>query len=661
MSAMLRRRFPRLGLGPLLGVAPDPAPFGPEATEWQTVWLGTDQTANADGWYPVQGPVRRQQLAIFPPRVTIGDSSKDSDTYISSWISGDWTGGVGVLTLNEGSDDQRDYDEDFIDTRSPNQTALGPLVRSYSPVGSACYPLGMVVDASSGHATYFVAAVGTTLYYFTGSNWLTTGITIAGAPTAKGVTYQGLGTTPQLFIPMGSAGYEKISVTGTSFTKTHGGDITPKEFCLYDGKIMAFNGDGKLYASVDESTTFTKLLDATGDDKLILDPAYQFRHLVSYFDTTGDPALYAITDRAAWIWNDVVSKWQITTFQYPPHPHFGLGVAVFRSGENLWVSAGLDILNYGYNKVESPLSGLSRDNGVPADSRGFVKDLQAEQSCLYALTSPDATSGATKCRLYAWTGVGWHGMWSANETPTWMGISSSDPAGDGSGYCLHWGTSSRIYTMKLRLNFINPREDFLAQTGWFAESGYVESGRFDANMRGFFKLASHCIVFCDSAASTETITIQYRTDAAPDAYVTLGTVNASGKSVLPFDLDEDGFVEGLQFNWIQFRLTFARGADITKTPLLEAFILHYTKIPQDATSFELTVPLPPEQWNGRSGQEMADALDDLLVVGSFVNFVHQNRSFRCLVASVGGTDNTGDDYSGGRTLNLIEIRVPDAD
>jgi hypothetical protein len=178
---------------------------------------------------------------------------------------------------------------------------------------------------------------------------------------------------------------------------------------------------------------------------------------------------------------------------------------------------------------------------------------------LYALTSPDATSGATKCRLYAWTGVGWHGMWSANETPTWMGISSSDPAGDGSGYCLHWGTSSRIYTMKLRLNFINPREDFLAQTGWFAESGYVESGRFDANMRGFFKLASHCIVFCDSAASTETITIQYRTDAAPDAYVTLGTVNASGKSVLPFDLDEDGFVEGLQFNWIQFRLTFAAG------------------------------------------------------------------------------------------------------
>jgi hypothetical protein len=94
---------------------------------------------------------------------------------------------------------------------------------------------------------------------------------------------------------------------------------------------------------------------------------------------------------------------------------------------------------------------------------------------------------------------------------------------------------------------------------------------------------------------------------------------------------------------------------------LEAFILHYTKIPQDATSFELTVPLPTEQWNGRSGQEMADALDDLLVVGSFVNFVHQNRSFRCLVASVGGTDNTGDDYSGGRTLNLIEIRVPDAD
>jgi hypothetical protein len=113
---------------------------------------------------------------------------------------------------------------------------------------------------------------------------------------------------------------------------------------------------------------------------------------------------------------------------------------------------------------------------------------------------------------------------------------------------------------------------------------------------------------------------------------------------------------GLSFNWIRFKLTFARGSDDTKTPVIRAFNLHFLKVPQNSSSFQFTVPLPKRKWRDRGPAEMSDALVELLESHEMVFLRHQDRLYRGRLAQVTGVDATGRDFSGIRNVNFIEIQ-----
>ena len=226
-------------------------------------------------------------------------------------------------------------------------------------------------------------------------------------------------------------------------------------------------------------------------------------------------------------------------------------------------------------------------------------------------------------------------------------------------YALWWGeTDGTLYRMKLRRTFHNPRSGQNAETGrgidTYAASGYVETGRFDANMTGFDRIASHVVIDADWASASEKIVVQYRTESMDD-WATLGTVDSVGITSFSFDPNGDGFSEGLAFNWIQFQLSMERGPNVAITPIMRSMMLGFVKIPQNTESFVFTVPLPKRTWMARTANEIVDYLEGLLTAPGFLKLVHQDRAYRVKVAGISGADATGDDYSGARTVNVIAI------
>jgi tripartite motif-containing protein 71 len=267
--------------------------------------------------------------------------------------------------------------------------------------------------------------------------------------------------------------------------------------------------------------------------------------------------------------------------------------------------------------------------------------------------------------LHYWTGEGWHGGWEhtdSSKTLTWAITTATSHTTD--GYRLWWGCSDgKVYSIPLRRTFHNPRTGWRAGVDRFSATGYLISSRFNALMEGFYKKASRMVVDMDNATATETVRVQYRIDSEDmpwadfyeDDGVTVKYVTAIGRTVLEFGVDTDGFSWGEQFNWIQFKLSFARGSDTYQTPVMTSAVLNFTKVPQQARTFVFTIPFPKAAWNERTGIDIRDGLVALLRAGTYVKLVHQDTTYRGQLAGVAGLTSLGPNYYGGATVNFIEI------
>lgn len=656
---------------------PDGAPEG-------KVWLGTAATAEADGWHDLvpAAEYRRAQLKIFPPKVVTGDATKDSDEYLSSRIYGDFTGGIGVEEENESTDAARCWTA-VADTRSPNKNSLPLLVETTTPgTSGGGFPLGDVYDTATDRATSFYAARGTAVHRWVESSdsWgSAAAVALPGVPLRIGTAFRGTATDTRLFVPCGAAGFATVTETGGTPTVAANPIATRTflDFAVWNDAVWGIETTGKLWQSVDGST-FTAFKDFSGGSDLVLDPARLPRRLVVYFTRNGESTLFCVTDQDVWYLDFSAHAWRLTPIQYPPHPDFGLDAAVWRPGEDLNVAGGMDLVKFTSANVVVPLSGPARDDGVPREYRGKIVSLAPELSSLWALLKGDQAADASLTAieeatnlddetilpdsraysaLLAWTGIGWHQLWSGIIDPTWLCVSRVDPVGDNSGYRLWWGSQAgTLSTMRLRRTFHNPRQGFLAGIDRFAESGFIETGRFDAAMLGFDKVAKRGVLFLDkeSATTTEYVEVSYRTDAAPTTWTLLGRSGTSGRDQFEIDPDGDGHPEGLPFNWMQVRFDLRRGGDVTKTPIFKAFALHFVKVSQDATSHTFSVHLPKtHDTQGRTGREIVARLQAMLDLQGMCWLVHQTTRYRGMVVGLGGADASGKDFSGHRQVTFI--------
>jgi hypothetical protein len=106
--------------------------------------------------YPLSGAVNVSLVSIFPPKVTIGDFTRDTEQLASSWIFSDFKGGMLVLRMDVSTQQDRLY---FLtaDGRFTKQIILPPLANQAGPsltttvaVEQSAISLGLTVATDTG-------------------------------------------------------------------------------------------------------------------------------------------------------------------------------------------------------------------------------------------------------------------------------------------------------------------------------------------------------------------------------------------------------------------------------------------------------------------------------------------------------------------------------
>jgi hypothetical protein len=611
---------------------------------------------------PVLGSVDTTNLAVMQAKFTIGEPNKDSDNMMSVWSQEDWTGGGQVADLNELSDAQR-FRHGTIETRYPRIITLPPETTSYGVAASTgtVQPVG---DFLIGATKLFFAAFGLDLRHWDkGTSTFVHNVTLTAEPVNKALVYDGL-----LWIPQGANGYDTWD--GAAGAVTHYTDSLSVAMTEWDDKIISLGSTGQI--SIWDGTAWNH------DPALRMRGDRTMRNLVTWWDPNREPAVFIVTDRDLWVIDPIVPRLYKTGLHFPRHPDQGLGSCAWRD-DAMYVSVGTGVHQLSLGGVISAM-GLDRNDGLPSYLRGAIVDLDGDEyNSMLALvkgigsTVIDTTTLApsieetmlfdtpliapvsqtsARASLQRWTGTGWHTAWEspdASGTPSRLRVSEADDE-----YCIWWGYGAKMFRQLLHRSYHNPRQGAELGTDRFAPSAYLYTGRFDANMAMFLKLASHLDVHLDPL-STQDVTIAYQTDETYPNWITLGSVSAPGQNVLSFDPNGDGFAEGLGFRWIEFRYDLST-SDPAQTPIVMWLALKFIKLPLQTRSWTFQVPLRhDEQWKGLGPRELADFLDGLATAKRFFTFKHQDRTYRVREAQVRGPEPTGQDRRGLRNVALVEL------
>jgi hypothetical protein len=613
--------------------------------------------------YWVHGDVQYANLAVFQPHITIGDPTKESDQILSVWIQSDWTGGGQIEKINESSDIQR-FRYATAETRYPNMLTLPPETTTHTSITTHdnAYPIG---DYAVAGTTLYWCSFDEELAYFDTATqeFIAAGDTLTDIPVNKSIVYDG-----KLWIPQGASGYD----VWDGATTTHFTDILPVSFVEWDDKLVALETTGQV------STTQAYNIGWNQRAELILKGDRIPRHLVVWWNQERQPTVFIVTNRDVWAVDFLVPVLYRTGLRFPVHPDHGLGATAWRD-DAMYVSAGVGVHQLSLGGVVSPM-GLDHDDGLPGDLRGAIVDMEPEYNGLLALvqglgttTFASDTAGipvveetmmrdasmmfphaslSAKSTLQRWTSIGWHTVWesaSSNGVPTRVQVSEADGE-----YRLWWGYAGLMHSQLLRRSMHNPKQGAQLGIDRFAPSASLQTGRFDANMEAFSKLASNTEVQIDPLSEGR-VDIYCQTDMSYPDWNFCGTVSDPGTTLVYFDGNGDGWPEGESFKWMEFRYDLF-STDPLKTPIIQWITLKFIKIPLQTRSWTLSIPLQqPEQWEGRGAREMADDLDALASGDRFITFKHRDQTYRVRVSQVIGGDGTGFDLTSDRRVSLIEI------
>ena len=615
--------------------------------------------------------VQYNQLGTFERRVIFGDPGLDDDDVISSRVYSDGQGGVGVEDEDEGVHTDR-LAWEMGESRFRRLFALPPLATNPAAPGGASGTSRPMGDIG---ARYY-HAWGTNLYAWTGSAW-SAATNIGAEPTGKPTEYDGW-----WYIPLSGNGYKRVreSAPGT-LDNAHAivASITAVDFEVFDDKLYALETDGQMSKTV-VGAVVGDWITESGAMAGVKTKVGTPRQLVSFFDRGGSPTLFALTNRHGWQYADIDPSLRKTHLQFNPHPDSALSATVWRPGEDLWVTVGMDIYRVTSGHVYVPNSGLARDDGLPAAFQGALVDLTGTVDSLYGLLRGDSvgTSGSETFigesglhyddptylpvgtsfpALMANNGVGWHCIWQSPTTETgatWSIVSEAL-----STYRLWWGVGSKAWYMDLRKTLHNPRRGVERGVDSFGLTAFFDYPKFDAGMAGFQKIGSDIYARVLHASATEIVRYYHRTNAFD--WTQLGAdITEPGNHRVYMGVGVDGdnptFSAGVPFEWHQLRLALERTGAATQTPLVQGTAFHYVKVPQDTATHTVTLALPPEGYDEQGPDELRDFLDGLVRSARFypLTVLATGTEYRVRVASNAGAD-VGGGIKGARTATLVEI------
>src|SRR6185436_14066400 len=405
------------------------------------------QVIEADTWllgdganqrrYALSGPVQIATLSVLPARITIGANDRDQEQIRSSWILEDWSGGLGIVDMDETTESDR-YNYGTLDTRRRKTATRPPKAH-------------VTTNAPASTRLRCAAQYGTSLYgaWNAKIRYLASGATAWATPSAGSyvdlvsngtdATVIRLGTTDWLVFADST---ETLRFNGTTWTAQDGnGTTTPEAVYLQEwfARLYALDVQNVLWWT-DDFVTWHKVAPLPV-------PLGDVHSLEIFFDTNNAPQLHAPTrngpdnEGGLWIYNAEVGtlgQWFRTRMSFPAYPTAG---AFAEWHGDAYEAAGQDVYHYtgGSGPTVNPM-GLSRDDGLPSDWRGDIVSLTKTHNWLvaglsvedpatgaslpadvYATVGPWSIGGnvlsgamsepAARSALFAWNGAAWHPLW----------------------------------------------------------------------------------------------------------------------------------------------------------------------------------------------------------------------------------------------------------
>ena len=631
-------------------------------------------------YYPTTRPVRSTLASIYPAKVVIGDTTKDSNLRSSIIAWSDWRGGIGVNRMEGAGGVNRAW-YSTCQLRYKNHLVLPGLVtESTTPSHSlADATIGAINTLSD--EVYAVwngsSSVSPQLYKYnnTSDTWgsaLSTGSMVDQVTDSVVFTDAG-GTTYLVFAHYdGSGSGYTYSSNGSSWTT----DTTDTKFVTaWDERLWGISHAGQLWHATSIGTEV--------NDAVLPLPDGSVTALFVARNAAGIPIIYAATTQGLFAHNADNAKWENTQMDFPVHPDNGKGTLTWR--DSVYIPAGNGLFKYinGNNAAVITVVGPDRDDGLPSDRRGSIRHMAGSHNELLvgidARTAPSTiastslpyqwishqgspviTGDSGYSLIVGYNDMGWEVKWqSATSGKGFDSIHVSDAY---SKYRVWWGHNDIVHFMDLPKDIINPSE---VSEFAYALQGVHETPWFNAGQSEVDKLALSLRIEAQDLTSTEKIKIEYATDYSESYTTAVGTLDstemgaASGTYTYTF-----GSKVGTAFRAIKFKLTLNRstatstGLEKFETPDMVSLTLEYRKKIAAKWGHTVDVDLTNE-YKGNVPKDLLSNLISAIESTTLVEFTFRDdaggtRNYYVDVVAAQGMEFTGHDERGSTTIQVVE-------
>ena len=647
-----------------------------------------------DTYYPLARPVQSVLASLYPAKVVIGDTTRDSQIRSSVIAWSDWRGGIGVNRMEGAGETDRAWWSEC-QLRYRNHLVMpGKGVLTTTPShGLSSARIGALGELSD---EVYAAWNGTASespkifkYNNTTDSW-------GSAVTASGLVDQvtdvlnftnRAGTTFLAFAHYDSngSGYT-YSTDGTNW---YSDNQATQYLTFWDERLWGISYGGQLwYMSVALNTSGNNNNTEITDAKLSLPDGYVTGMFVAR-DASGEPIIYAATKKGLWAHDAMNSRFVETQLGLPFHPDAGKGSLRWR--DSVYIPSGLGIYKYinGSNQAVVTITGPDKDDGLPSDKRGSIKYMSATHNELLvaidATTAPTITSGDSipyqwashqgsdvidpdtgKSTVLGYNELGWETKWKA---PTeGRGIDSLTVNNSYDDYRAWWGFDDGVYYMTMPSNIINPSEvsnftyasgDAVHETPWF-NAGQSEVDKLALKLK--VEVSDTTSDALDDANDyVRSVFVQYATNYST-SYSSLGTITTDGTTTYTF-----GSNLGTAFRAIKFKLTLTRtvGEDTTDenqlkltSPDVISITLEFRKKLEAKWGHQVQLDLN-KTYKGNTPQQLRANLVSAIESTTLVEFTFRDddggtRNYYVDVASATGLENTGYNEGGFSTISVVE-------
>lgn len=586
---------------------------------------------------PIRGQVTVLQASQFPAKLVTGDYSRDDEQLASNWVLTSPQGGHGLHTQERGELPDLVYFS-TLETRYRNQIHIGPAFSSLGLNTSSATTRAHFVQVG---ATPFIVH-DQKFWRWNGTSWAESTIN-PGNPKTVSDAFFGQSSSGSSYLEIlgtdGSLVYVDGSGTQTLATGTFG-----TKGCLIGSTIYFWrDGIGLRAGSVPAGAGLATVANEGG-------PVGVQRVLV-YADNAGNQTPWVIARNGAYFWDGTTTL--KLAFSYPYTSSSATASCVWQGA--LYIAVGLDIYKFEGTGRTGRITNIGPNRlGTSYYSKdALIYELFGDHTFLYA-----TVNDSTGVYLLAWTGQGWHTVYSGSP------LNPNGGAGvlsDGQNYRLYYRDSSNILASPLSLARYNPLSDPTSQYDSSAQEKFLITPWFHGGWQELTKLALAVQYRLDSPPQAgERVTLAYQTDYYPSdstGWKPIFTLTEGAPRAGKVRLPSEQNPVGVPCQAIRFRLGMSI-SNPNHTPVLRYLALRYVKVLDIEWGYSIEVD-GTQGYGGLSAREIGERVRELASRRELLDFqfdlggtVVQKRVRITRVSAVLGT---GTEYAGRYLVSVVEV------